>query len=281
MTEPLQQADIQNPLAGPSLGHAGASLPIDSVPPECDPPEIFLNVAKLLMASGSNTNRIHQIIASLAQTLGYEVHLFVTPSSFTATVRHLESGRSWTRLKKLPHKMINFTIISGLSRLAARKPESLGELQSEVDRISKIPHYPRWIVLTLVSLAGLAFCRLFHGDAINMAVSFVATFCGLFTRQVFAKKHFNLYLTVFVAAFVASMIASLAFHFQWGAKPEAALATSVLFLIPGVPLINSFTDMMDGYVINGVVRFIEGLLITLAIAYAMFFSMSLFGIVKV
>jgi uncharacterized membrane protein YjjP (DUF1212 family) len=52
----------------------------------------------------------------------------------------------------------------------------------------------------------------------------------------------------------------------------------VLFSVPGVPLINSFTDFMDGYFLTGMVRFIHGLLYVLSIAAALFIILYLFNI---
>ena len=49
------------------------------------------------------------------------------------------------------------------------------------------------------------------------------------------KKKINHYLVFIVSAFVASMVASSALTLETTA--EIAIATSVLYLVPGVPLI--------------------------------------------
>jgi uncharacterized membrane protein YjjP (DUF1212 family) len=99
-----------------------------------------------------------------------------------------------------------------------------------------------------------------------MAVAFTATFAGLFIRHWAVKKKFNPYVSVYFAALTASLIAGLAEYFKLGNQPDAAFSTAVLFLVPGVPLINSVTDMMDGNIQNGIVRMVNGLIIALAIA---------------
>ena len=45
-----------------------------------------------------------------------------------------------------------------------------------------------------------------------------------------------------------------------------ALATSVLYLVPGVPLLNGVIDIVEGYVTTGVCRLIQALLLVLCIA---------------
>jgi uncharacterized membrane protein YjjP (DUF1212 family) len=47
---------------------------------------------------------------------------------------------------------------------------------------------------------------------------------------------------------------------------EHSLAASILFLIPGVPLINAFTDIIDGNILNGVVRGINAFVILFMVA---------------
>ena len=60
------------------------------------------------------------------------------------------------------------------------------------------------------------------------------------------------------------MYASVALMFD--TTSEVALATSVLFLIPGVPLINGVIDIVEGHVLIGCSRLIGALLLILCIA---------------
>jgi len=129
----------------------------------------------------------------------------------------------------------------------------------------------------MVGLAGSAFCHIFGGGLIDMAVAFTATFAGLFVRHWSTKKKFNPYVCVYFAALTASLIAGFAEFFNLGNHPDAAFSTSVLFLVPGVPLINSVTDMMDGNIQNGIVRMVNGLIIALAIAMGVFTVRILFN----
>jgi len=65
-------------------------------------------------------------------------------------------------------------------------------------------------------------------------------------------------------------------YFNIGSNPQTALATSILFLVPGVALINSFTDLLDNNILNGMVRFTTGLMTVLAMAIGLFVAMYLF-----
>ena len=56
------------------------------------------------------------------------------------------------------------------------------------------------------------------------------------------------------------------------------MISSVLFLVPGVQLINSSQDLMKGYSANGVARGVIGILVSMAIAAGLYFALMLTGL---
>ncbi|WP_167617507.1 threonine/serine ThrE exporter family protein [Maribellus sediminis] len=235
----------------------------------------LLEVGALLMSSGASTHRTRVTLNRIANGLGYEIESLITQRAIMLTIIEEDQKYLFSRLKRISPLKPNFKMVSGISHLSWDVMEekwSLQQINAELDRLKSLPHYPRWVLLTTVGAAGSGFCYLFGGDALNMLVAFVATVIGLFVRQEATKLKFNPYLCVFFAAFIASFIAGLSELFEIGSQPDKAVATSVLFLVPGIPLINSVTDMMDGNIQNGLVRAINGLMIAFAIAVGLFSS---------
>lgn len=234
---------------------------------------ILLEIGALLMSSGASTNRTRVTMERIARGLGYGIELLITQRALMLTIIEKDQQHFFSRLKRISPHGVNFRIVSGISHLSWNVMEqdwTVSQISDEIIRLKSLPHYPRLAVLGFVGLAGAAFCNIFGGGAVEMAVAFVATVAGLFTRQEAMKKKFNPYLCVFFAAFVASLFAGLAEHFHIGADPDKAFATSVLFLVPGVPLINSVNDLMDGNIQNGIVRAMNGLMISFSIAMGLF-----------
>ena len=97
-------------------------------------------------------------------------------------------------------------------------------------------------------------------------------------RQEAVKKKFNPYICILMSSLTASVLSGLAVKLGIGEHPDLAFATSVLFLVPGVPLINSFTDLIDGNISTGIVRGTNGLLIGFSIALGMLAAMVIFKI---
>ncbi len=234
---------------------------------------ILLDVGAALMSSGASTHRTRLTLERLASGLGFKIELLITQRALMVTVIDKNQEHFFSRLKRTSPHRVNFKIVSGISRMSWKVAEgnwTLEQVKTELRRLKKLPHYPQWLVLSTVGLAGAAFCHIFGGGIIEMVVAFTATFAGLFVRNWATRKKFNPYVCVYFAALTASLIAGIAEYFGVGNQPDAAFSTSVLFLVPGVPLINSVTDMMDGNIQNGIVRMVNGLIIALAIAMGVF-----------
>ncbi|MDE6367835.1 MAG: threonine/serine exporter family protein, partial [Muribaculaceae bacterium] len=118
------------------------------------------------------------------------------------------------------------------------------------------------VVLFLVALANASFCRLFGGDLAAMAVVFMATLSGFMVKQLLIKHHADVRLTVIFCAFISGVLGATALLFSLGATPKIALATSVLYLVPGIPFINSFSDMLYRHYICAFSRFVDALVLT-------------------
>lgn len=231
--------------------------------------DMLLEVGTLLMSSGATTVRVRNTVNRISNVFGYNSDMLITNRAITLTLSHEDKEELFHSLKRTSPHGVNFRLVSGISRMSWRVVEekwNIDQINKELDRLTSLPHYPRLIVLSVVGLAGSSFCRIFGGGYDEMLVTFMATFIGLFVRQETLKKEFNPYLCVFFASFVASMISGLFRKLGIGETMEHAFTASVLFLVPGVPLINSFTDLIDGNILNGAVRGINGLMIAFAIS---------------
>ena len=243
--------------------------------------EMLLNVGTLLMSSGASTGRVRTTVNRIADALGYNIELLITNRSLMVKVIDEESDRFIASLKRTSPHGVNFRVVSGISRMSWKVVEenwSIPRINREIDRLVALPHYPRIVILSSVALAGSSFCALFGGKGIELVVAFVATFFGLFVRQQATKLRFNPYVSIFMASFAASLLSGFTVKMDLGNSPELAFATSVLFLVPGVPLINSFTDMIDGNILNGIVRGIHGMIIAFAIALGLLLAKFLYQI---
>ena len=241
---------------------------------------ILLRISSMLQSSGACTARIRIILHRIANAYDMNADALITHRAIILTLLNNQEEPVFNNIKRTIPIGVNFKIVSGISLIGMSIENDKWELDrisSELDKLEKIPSYNRLIILSAVSLAGAGFCFLSDGNLFSMAVCFAATFIGLFVKQETTRIHLNPNLCVFLAAFTATMIAGTFRHFFPEGGLEQGFATSVLFLIPGVPLINSFIDFIDGNLLNGIIRLTNGLLFSIMIAIGMICSIVIFN----
>lgn len=242
---------------------------------------LLLDIGTLLMSSGANTERIRQTIHRFASGFGIKAELLITHQALMLTMSQ-RNRQIYSHLKRCSPHAINFKILSGISHLSwsliDKEHWTLEELQIELKRLRQLPVYPRWMVLLLVSLSGASFCRLFGGDFLSMLITFIATFMGLLIRQELTVRKFNFYLCIFTASFVSSLISGIFLKLAHNVLLEHSLASSILFLAPGIPLINSFSDFIDGNLLNGFLRGLNGFIIAFSMGLGWLLAVMIYGI---
>ena len=241
---------------------------------------VLIDIGVALQSSGASTFRIRITMQRFANARNIEPHFIINPKSIAVTLINADGVSVFTGLHSVSAAGVNFKILSGISRLSWRFIEeemTLQQVKDELSRLTSLPQYPRWLTLIMVSLAGAAFCFTFGGDPRQMFITFVATFIGLFVNQEFKKRKFNAYLCTYVSATAAALIIALLHAAGLNLKLEQAYSTCVLFLIPGVPLINAFSDLIDGEILHGIERGTNALLHTLAIAFGLTTIMMVFN----
>lgn len=240
--------------------------------------ELLADVAATLMINGANTSRILNNTQRVSEALGFDVDIFISLTGLVVSVRDNETLESHSIVRSIPHVGVNFEIVSEVSILSWRTvKEKLTpmEVKNHLEYIKKTKHYSRWIVLFFVALAGACLARNLGGSRMEFIIGFIATFCGLFVRQELTKKKYNPFIIFAMAAFTAVSVVNI-FSLSMGAHYNNALASCVLFLIPGVPLINSFIDLLEGYMAQGISRGVSGTILLFMIALGFFSSIFIF-----
>lgn len=227
----------------------------------------LLEYANRLMGSGVHTSRVVRNTHRIGQSLDVEAAVSVMQNNLIVNVRDPENREVYNEMAAIPAFPISFELNAELSALswdAYDNRLSLEELRAKYEQIIVRPKMDPLCTLFLVAFANASFCALFGGDWTSRGIVFSATLIGFYLRQVMQKRHINHYIVFVVSAFAASLVASSALTLDTTA--EIAIATSVLYLVPGVPLLNGVIDIVEGYVLTGCSRLIQALLLIMCIA---------------
>ncbi|NWF70572.1 MAG: threonine/serine exporter family protein [Chloroflexi bacterium] len=243
--------------------------------------DLALWAGQLLLQYGADTQLVEETIHRLGTGLGCDwMDILVSPNAVVITAH---SGLDFrTKVRRVVSMTVNMTILTEVSAVTRRVIAGdidRFELRKELLRISTLPrNYNRWMVVLMVGLACAAFSRLFGADWPVFIVTFFAAAGAMFVRQELQRHHFNALLVTIATAFVAGLLASAAPLLRLGEQPSLALASAVLLLVPGVPLINAAEDLIKGHLVTGIVRGITGGLLATCIALGLLLAMSLMGV---
>lgn len=238
--------------------------------------KFIADYAACLTGSGVHTSRILRNSKRIGESLGVTIHMTVLHKSLILTAYNGQNDSFYTEVVDIPELPVNFEYNSELSSLSWKaydKRLPLDVLWKEYRQIKAKPAMSPYLVLLLAGLANASFCKLFGGDRIAIGIVFLATLAGFFTRQQMQRRHINHFIVFTVSAFVASVCASTTLLFN--TTSEIAVATSVLFLIPGVPLINGVIDIVEGHTLTGSSRLMHAFLLIVCIAAGLSLSLLL------
>ena len=224
-----------------------------------------------LMGAGVHTSRVVRNTKRIGEAFGLDVKLSVFHRNIILTIIDKETNEACNEVIDIPAHPISFEHNSELSALSWEAVDNHLSLEELKDKYKKIISAPRIHVLLLVGFANASFCKLFGGDLISMGIVFSATITGFYLKQQMQAKKINHYVVFIVSAFVASLCASTALIFD--TTSEIAMATSVLYPVPGVPLINGVIDIVEGYVLTGFARLTEASLLIVSIAIGLSFTL--------
>ncbi len=229
-----------------------------------------------LMGVGVHTSRLVRNSKRIGQAFDVKVNIAVLYRTIIVTIIDNQTGRLWNEVLDIPARPISFEHNSELSALSWEvldRKLSLEQLKQRYEQIISAPKIHPLFVIIMVGLANASFCKLFGGDVISMGIIFSSTITGVFLRQLMQKREFNKYVVFTRAAFIASLCASTSLIFD--TTSEIALATSILFLVPGVPMINGVIDIVEGYTLTGFSRLTEAALIIVCLALGLSFTLVL------
>lgn len=256
----------------------------DPLKPEnvCTPSKevcLFLTeYAVALLGSGATCLRLEKNVNRIAAVFGKKVELTIMPRHVHMTVWHPDKDDIFTSISSVKAAPISFSLNTRLSELSWAIADNHVPLKEAKEKFKKIISEDRenpWLTLLLASFANAAFCGIFGGDLTAMTMVFIATALGFNLKQLLLKRHVDSRVVFFLCAFVSSVIGASGYLFNYGNTPAVAVGTSVLYLVPGIPFLNSFNDLLYRHYICAVSRFLDAVVLTGCLSLGLCLGMKL------
>lgn len=233
----------------------------------------------MLLAHGAESALVGDIMRRIGLASGMdEVEVALSANSLVVTT--MMDDHCITTTRSCPDRGINMRAVTQIQRICIMLEKGIVDYslaQKKLDEISP-ERYNRWLVVLMIGLSCASFSHLAGGDWSVFAMTFLASSSGMIVRQEIGHRHFNPLMNFAATAFVTSAISAQAVLYDIGNLPEIVMASSVLMLVPGFPLINAVADMLKGHINMGIARFVMASLLTLATSLGIVAAMSLTGV---
>lgn len=216
----------------------------------------------LMLGSGTGSFRVLQAMRQVAAALGIDrLQAQVTLTHIVSTATR--QGIFRTQVLEVPTPSVNADRIAALQTIARDLPEgsSVAELDALLDEVEyrAALYGTRWLVLA-AAVACAAFAFLNNGGWAECLVVFAAAACGRFAQVVLARRKINQLACVLIAAAIGCLVyvtlTTGIRHLDPGAAGlhASAFTSSVLFLVPGFPLMTAALDLSRNDLAAGIQR---------------------------
>src|ERR1051326_3745121 len=234
--------------------------------------EILLSFGAAMLRAGNTASRTREWIDVLARKLGFDaVSVGLSLDGITASV--CRSGARITTMREIGPPAINARRIAALEQLAKTaepglSPRAIAVELAEIDAAA--PPYSTVQIAAAVGVASAAFGFLNGAAAPEMISAAIGGAIGQCLRLWLSRLRFNHYAVTGISALTASglyvLAAALLRHmgFEFAHYPSGFIA-SVLFLIPGFPLIAALFDLLQHQTVAAVSRLAYGVTLLLAL----------------
>lgn len=245
-----------------------------------DVAHFLADYCSILLGSGATCIRLEKNARRIARAYGKTVEITTMPRHISLSVRDDAASQSGAvtviaSVRALPVSYNVNTRLSELSWMIADGMTDFGSACAAMREIVASDTQNQWLVLFLVTLANASFCRLFGGDIASMAVVAAATAAGYCLKIELLRHHVDVRVVFIACSFVSAVLGATGLLFSIGTTPQVALATSVLYLVPGIPFLNSFSDMLYRHYICAFSRFADAVILTCCLSLGLCAAMML------
>jgi uncharacterized membrane protein YjjP (DUF1212 family) len=240
----------------------------------------LLRFGALMLRAGNPSFRVREATGLLARHFAVDsLALEISLNGMTATARRGEEHA--TLAVDVAPLGINVWRMGALSRVVEEAPSNpkragltLATLAVRLTAIEAAPPlHPAFVVGAAVGLASASFAYLNGGSVPALIAAFIAGGLGQTLRGVLLGRRLNQYAVTALCAVVAAglfcLVATLQDRTGIGRNSAAGFISSVLFLVPGFPLVAALLDLLQHQMVAGIARLTYGMLVLLAAAFGL------------
>ena len=240
--------------------------------------QVVLRLGRILMKSGASAYRIKASMARLAKAVGLKEHHAQVTFTEISTSSYTD-GNFRTEVAEQRTMGINAHKLDQLGKFISELPEKIipAEANAELDRIdSAKPLYTPWMLALASAVACAGFAFLNRGGLVECSVVFLAAGAGQYLRSTLLKRGVSHMATWMACGFLAAGLYIAVVNVLVAAGWVIGFISSVLFLVPGFPMVTGMLDISRMDFLAGISRLTYVGLLLISASFAVWLLGSLF-----
>jgi uncharacterized membrane protein YjjP (DUF1212 family) len=245
------------------------------------PIEAALEPALLVVQNGGSTVAADRCFTNILKSYRTEGCAAIWRLDFIAASSALE-GQSSTVMRPVGPIGVNLVRVSEVVLLGERVAKgevAIADVGAELTRIKQLPSsYNRWMMMVAAACTAASFSRIPGGDWGSLAIAFVAAGAGQFLRSLLQARNVAVAPVTLICGLLSACIASIGLRLGFSETVPATLIASVIYIVPGLPLINGFLDVASHkYLFVGIERIANAAFLFLVMALAIALAYTVIG----
>lgn len=240
----------------------------------------LLDMGEALVGCGAEIYRAEDTLRRIGKAYGaLSCEVFIITSSIVITLQ-MPGGSPMTQTRRIRRGVDNnFTRLENLNELSreiCRSPIPPAELCEKIGRTSAQP-VRRGLLLAGDVIAAAAFAVFFHGTVMDGIAAGVVGFFIWVLQVYMAPICMNPIVFEFLASVLSGILVCVLCRRFPSLQMNQIMIGDIMLLIPGIPFTNSIRDILLGDTLSGIVRFVEALVLALALTLGILSAVFLVG----
>ena len=227
--------------------------------------ELSGKIGQILLTSGAETARVESTVAYIGKAAGYSLVCHATMTAIMIVDETSHKAQLIT-IKDSSFNLQKVDELNHLSRQFTQGELNFWELQKETNRIAqRVIDFKWWEKLIAAGFVSVAPMLLFQASSSDLCLAFFVGLSGYVIHQVVLATSRSPYLSAGVASLLIAFLAGGLHQLGLAQSIDMIVISSLMPLVPGVAITNSFREILGRDTISGLVRAINAIYLAGAI----------------
>ena len=237
-------------------------------------------LAQALLANGSTLEHVEYAIEKNAEAYQLTELSTVMTHQYVSICFRGTDGNTYTKqldIFGITTNLENLRVLNNIMHQVANHPIPTEQLQNVLDQVENKRKYSLITTVSCQVLAITSVCFILGGKPRDMIATALVSFCLFWINRALSRLRTDKIINNIVSMFLGTVLAFLLVKVGLIVDTQWTLISISLLMIPGIPLVNAFRNLICGHEFNGILQLLNVFLESASLAAGMYFAVILMG----